>query len=147
MFIRHGQTGGTRAPGRHARIGGGCRALRWRCLLAAAAVGVSILLTGCEDDDDFDHDPPDGQGAIIIDNDGFRDLLVYIDGIYLGKVRDGHRVAFDRMPGVYRIVLDESGSDRDYRDDVDVLDGRLTVLEVTGGEIFGDDLYVSRFHD
>ena len=147
MFIRHGQTGGTRAPGRHARIVGGCRALRWRCLLAAAAVGVAILMAGCEDDDDFDHQPPAGQGSIVVDNDGSLDLHVYIDGAYQGKVRDGHRAAFDRMPGVYRVVLDESGSDRGYSADVDVLAGRLTVLEATGGEAFGDDLFVSRFYD
>ena len=147
MFLRQGRSGGTRGPGRYARAVSSCRALRWRCLLAAAAVGVSILLTGCEDDDDIDHDPPVGQGSIVVDNDGSRDLHVYIDGAYQGEVKDGHRTAYDRAPGVYRVVLDESGSDRGFSADVDVLVGRLTILEATGGEAFGDDLYVSRFYD
>ena len=116
-------------------------------LLAAAALIGSVTLAGCDDDDDIDHDPPAGQGSIVVDNDGYRDLHVYIDGVYQGEVRDGHRTAYDRAPGVYRVVLDESGSDRGYSADVDVLAGRLTVLEATGGEAFGDDLFVSRFYD
>lgn len=147
MCILQGRSGSARGLGRIVRAAESRRAHRWFCLLAAAAAGASLLLAGCEDDDDFDHDPPDGQGAIMIDNDGFRDLQVYIDGLYLGRVRDGHRAAFDRMPGVYRVVLDEAGSDRDYRADVDVLAGRLTVLEARGGELFGDDLYVSLSFD
>jgi hypothetical protein len=131
--------------GMHARNAAPAR--RWLCLLGTAMALAAFALTGCDDDDDIDHQPPEGQGAIVIDNDGYRDLHVYIDGAYQGEVRDGHRTAYDRAPGVYRVVLDESGSDRGYRNDVDVLAGRLTVIEATGGEPFGDDLYVSVFYE
>ena len=147
MLILRGRSVGGSEPGRHMRAAWGCRARRWLSLMTAAAVCASLALTGCEDDDDFDHRPPEGQGAIVVDNEGYRDLHVYIDGAYQGEVRDGHATAFDRRPGVYRVVLDESGSDRGFSADVDVLVGRLTILEATGGEAFGDDLYVSRFYD
>jgi hypothetical protein len=57
-------------------------------------------------------------------------------------VRDGHWKAFDHAPGVSRVVLDESGSDRTFRGDVDVLGGQLTVLYVTT-DVFDNDLDVT----
>ncbi len=113
----------------------------FRQFLSISLAASLLLLAGC-DDDDYDHSPPAGQGSIVIDNNGHEDIHVYIDGVYLDKVRDGHWRAFDRAPGVYRVVLDESGSDRLYRDDVDVLAGQLTVLYVTPS-VFDNDLDVT----
>ena len=127
------------------------------CLKAAGSVGtsrrrcslpfvdgllaVALLLSGC-DDDDIDHSPPPGQGAIVIENNGYEDVDVYIDGAFQARVKDGHWRAFDGPPGVYRVVLDEDDSDRTYRDDVDVLIGRLTVLDVRSSSAFHGELPV-----
>ena len=147
MDTRQAEFEQDRLPGNRGAPAGATPMWRGFRLLAAVALIGSVTLAGCEDDGDIDHDPPAGQGSIVVDNDGTRDLHVYINGVYQGEVRDGHRTAYDRAPGVYRVVLDESGSDRGYSANVDVLAGRLTVLEATGGEAFGDDLYVSRFYD
>ena len=147
MGTRQAEFEQDRLPGNRGAPAGARPMWRGFRLLAAVALIGSVTLAGCEDDGDIDHDPPAGQGSIVVDNDGTRDLHVYINGVYQGEVRDGHRTAYDRAPGVYRVVLDESGSDRGYSANVDVLAGRLTVLEATGGEAFGDDLYVSRFYD
>ena len=116
---------------------------RRRCGLpfAAGLLAAALLLPGC-DDDDIDHSPPAGQGSIVIENDGYEDVDVYIDGAYQARVKDGHWRAFDCPPGVYRVVLDEDDSDRTYRDDVDVLVGRLTVLDVRSSSGFHGDLPV-----
>lgn len=102
-----------------------------RIALATAFAGASLLIAGCDYDDSTDHKPPDGQGSIVVDNNTFNDIRVYIDGESQKRVDGYDDRAYDREPGVYRVVLDESGGDRTYRDDVDVLDGRLTVIDVS----------------
>lgn len=101
------------------------RTVLWVVLLVGAA-----CVAGCLDDDRLDHKPPGGQGSIVIDNRTSRDIDVFVDGAELQRVRARRWRAYDFDPGVYRVVLDERDGDRNYRDDVDVLDGRLSVVEV-----------------
>lgn len=102
-------------------------------------------LTGCDVDDDRDHVPPDGFGALFVENNTARDLRVYVDGEEKGKVNDYSDRPFDLKPGVYRVVLDQSESDRNWRDTVDIIEGRLTVLDVADGA--GLELDVAVFFD
>jgi len=96
---------------------------------------------GCDDGDDFDHTPPEGMGSLVVDNDTFDDLRVFVNGAEIGRVTDGHEGFFDLEPGLYRIVLDDEDGDRSYRNDVDVLDGRLTILYVDEPLTSFDDSY------
>lgn len=92
----------------------------------------ALLFTACEDDD-YDHDPPEGQGSLIIDNRTFNDIYVYLNGDEQVRAPyDGERT-YDLDPGVYRLVLDERGGDRFYSEDIDILEDRLTVLKVFTG--------------
>lgn len=102
--------------------------LRW-----AAAAALATTLAGCESDDDYDHDPPEGFGALYVDNENVNDVRVYVDGEYVGRVDDYDEEAFDLRPGIHRLVLDESGGDRYYASDLDIIEGRLTVVEVDAG--------------
>ncbi|HMP74999.1 MAG TPA: hypothetical protein PKE12_01765 [Kiritimatiellia bacterium] len=116
-------------------------------LHALLAVGLAVGLAGCDwdDDNDRDHVPPAGFGALLVDNNTSRDLRVYVDGVEKGKVGDYSDRPFDLEPGVYRVVLDQRNSDANWRDEVDIIEGRLTVLDVADG--FGDELDVRVFFD
>lgn len=100
---------------------------KWAGLwIVAVVVG---LAAGC-DDSDFDHDPPAGQGSLIVDNlTGYR-MHVYINGQSVGDVSAGDDEYFDRWPGLCRVVIDGEDADQSWGDEVDILEGRLTVLEV-----------------
>ncbi len=95
-----------------------------------------VWLTGCEDDHDH-HVPPAGQGSLIIDNHT-DDLEVYIDGEYLDKVGDYSDRAFDLAPGTYRLTLTAQNSDRYFSGFMDVLNGRLTVVDVNVGVAYNE---------
>lgn len=113
--------------------------------LACFSVFTCLFFSGCDSDDDPDHNPPPGQGAIFIENGTSEDIRVYINGINAGEVQDYNDRAFDLNPGLYRIVLDEEGGDRTYRDDIDVLVGRLSVIDVSGDAFDSDDYDVEVF--
>lgn len=120
--------------------------LRTGVLLAASLAWV----TGCnlDKDNDRDHEPPAGQGALLVDNNSGDDIKVYVDGELLGTVGDYSDRAFDMAPGSYRVVLDEDHGSRDYRDDVDILENRLTVLDVqVNFDDFSADYDVEVFFD
>jgi hypothetical protein len=102
-----------------------------------------FILAGC-DDDDISRNLQPGQGAIFINNNTSSDLVVFIDGERFQTVQDFSNRAYDLDPGIYRVVLDESGGDRAFRDDVDVIEGRLTVLDVAI-EPFGNNFDVEVF--
>jgi hypothetical protein len=103
-------------------------------VLALAAVAMSLGLTGCEDygdDGNRDHNPPAGMGSLVIDNNTVDDIHVYVDGVQLADVGDYSDRAYDLEPGKHRLILDQSGGDRNYRNDIDIIEGRLTVADVT----------------
>jgi len=103
-----------------------------------------ILPAGCETDDDPDHVPPDGLGALFIVNHTFEDIRVYIDGADKGEVSDDSDRPLDLRPGTYRLVLDQEDTRRSWRGDIDVIENRLTVLDVTDDY---DDLDVVIYFD
>ena len=103
---------------------------RSRWLAAGAGAVLALWMAGCEDDR-FDHDPPAGQGAVIVDNYTGDKVRVYIDGEERESLKAGKHRAYDLEPGICRVVLDGDEAWRSWTGDVDVLDGRLTVLEVT----------------
>lgn len=107
------------------------RTWKWRLGLLPLVILAAGLMIGC-DDDRYDHDPPQGQGAIIVDNFTGDRIRVYVDGERLNDTRGGHSRAYDLEPGVYRVALDSDDRYRSWADDVDVLEGRLTILEVRG---------------
>lgn len=111
---------------------------RWMMIPACA-----LLMAGCDydNDNDEDYDPPAGQGALLVDNNTSDEIRVYIDGVERGRVDDYSDRPFDATPGVHRVVLDQVNGDRNYRDDIDIIEGRLTVLDVQADYDFGDDDY------
>ncbi len=98
----------------------------WCCLVL-----LTLIVAGCWSDSGFDHIPGEGLGSLVVDNRTSRDVDVFIAGEPAQRVSSRRWRAFDREPGVYRVVLDERRGDRNFRDDVDVLRGRLTVMEIT----------------
>lgn len=118
-------------------------------LLALAA--LVPLLGGCDwddSDDNEDYVPPEGSGALRVDNNTADDIRVYVNGEQKGTAGDYSDRVFDLEPGVYRIVLDQKNGDRSYRDDIDIIENRLTVLDVTyDNDPFDDDYDVEVFFD
>jgi hypothetical protein len=117
---------------RSARYADGVMKRRLHWTGYAAAAGLALLCASCEIDfdDDIDHDIPEGQGSLVIDNWTLHEINVYADGVYLGKADELDDDAFDLDPGTVRIVLDEDGGDRFYADEADIIEGRLTIWEV-----------------
>ncbi|MCX6995773.1 MAG: hypothetical protein NTV49_01480 [Kiritimatiellaeota bacterium] len=100
-----------------------------RRILALTLLAWPLLtLPGCEDHRD-EHIPPAGLGSVIIHNHTIEDIRVFINGFEYGKATDD-ATFYDLKPGVYRFALSEQGGDRSYAADVDVLQGRLTFLDV-----------------
>lgn len=95
----------------------------------AAGCALALGLAACERD--WDHTPPDGQGSVIVDNRTADEVDVYLDGRATNRVDDFDHEVFDYAPGVVRVVLDEAHGRRAWGGDVDVIEGKLTVLEVT----------------
>lgn len=93
-------------------------------------LALCLALAGCEDDE-FDHTPPSGQGSLIVDNHTADDIDLFVNGAWVTRVDGGDEAVVDLEPGLYRIVLNDEDDLRSFRDDVDVLEGRLTVLDVT----------------
>jgi hypothetical protein len=97
----------------------------------AAAALLSLLPLGCEDTNEYDHNPPAGLGTLYVDNHTGDDLHVFIDGEEKHKAGDYDKRYYDLEPGVRRVVLAEEDGDRSFRDDVDVLEGHRTIIEVS----------------
>ncbi|MDD4869756.1 MAG: hypothetical protein PHR77_04285 [Kiritimatiellae bacterium] len=92
---------------------------------------MALVFAGCDDNDSYyDHVPPAGQGSLVVDNGTGDDISVYIDGVRMTGVDDGDAGIIDLAPGVYRLVLDSDHSERSYRADMDILQNRLTIMEV-----------------
>ncbi|HMO03396.1 MAG TPA: hypothetical protein PKC67_00495 [Kiritimatiellia bacterium] len=115
-----------------------------RILASCLCAGLALLLiSGC-DDNDPDHKPAPGKGALFINNTTASDIQVFINSERFETVQDFDDRAYDLPPGVYRLILDEQGGDRTYRDDIDIIEGRLTVLDVAI-EPFDDNFDVEVF--
>jgi len=108
----------------------------WTPVPGRLALAIVLLLgvcvwSGCEDDDDkiYDHVPPEGKGTLVVDNDTADDINVYVNGVRKTRAGDGSESFTELDPGLYRVVLDGE-DDRSWRNDVDILEGRLTILHV-----------------
>jgi hypothetical protein len=102
-----------------------------------AAMMILAVLVGCDDDKFDGHTVPAGTGSLVIDNKTFTKINVFLGGSSAGRVGDFDELFIDADPGVYRLVLDEDGSgDRAFAENVDILEGRLTVVEV---DLIADD--------
>ena len=103
-----------------------------------ACCGIVIAtasgFVGCEWDDDDDamnHHPPPGLGSLIIDNNTANDLTVFIDGAQTNDTDSAKANWYDLTSGVRRVVLDEQNGDRSFSGDVDILQDRRTILDVS----------------
>lgn len=126
-----------------------CELFRWPRFWMVLVLALP-LVAGCDwdEDDDEDFEPPAGQGALRVDNNTGDDLRVYVNGEQLGSVGDYSDRAFPLDPGVYRVVLDQKNGDRDFRDDIDIIENRRTVLDVAyDRDPFDDDYDVEVFFD
>ena len=114
-----------------------------RLALSVALALTALFAAGCDDSEgNYAHTPPPGQGSLIVDNNGWLNVSVFIDGVDYGDVRDGQWKAFDLEPGDYRVVLDEPNGDRSFRTDIDILQDRQTIMDNTGPGPGRDDLAV-----
>jgi len=114
-----------------------------RLLVLFLGVGLIAGLTACENnDDDFDHDIPAGQGTLVVNNKTFSDMQVFIDGFEVKKVSKDDYEFYDRDPGVYRVVLDEDDGDRNWYGFVDIVEGKKSILDVeTANGIYNYNVY------
>jgi len=102
----------------------------------AALLAVCLVLAfvaGCEDDDDYNHNPPEGKGSLIIDNTTYDDIYVWIDGIQVLRAPYRSERVYDIDPGEHRVVLDQRDGDRYHAEDVDILQSKVTVWKVSLG--------------
>lgn len=104
---------------------------RFGWMLGLALAAALPWLAGC-DESEYDYDPPAGQGSLVVDNYTGDRIYVYVDGLEVDSVRSGKHRYYDLEPGVHRVALDGDDTRRFWADDVDLLEGRLTVLEVQG---------------
>jgi hypothetical protein len=114
-------------------------------LLIALGASLSLTLLGCEgDDEDFDHDPPAGKGTLYVNNRTPNDCNVFVDGLEQKDVGDYDDEWYDLDPAVRRVVVDQDDSDRVFRGDVDILEGKKTILElsVDPNDIYRFDVYI-----
>lgn len=114
--------------------------------ILAIATMIAIWTAGC-DDTEFDRDPPEGQGSLIVDNFTGDRVLVYVDGLKMESVSAGKHRYYDLDPGVYRVALDGDDTYRSWAGDVDVLESRRTVLEVRGYPSASDSFDVQIYFD
>lgn len=108
-----------------------------------AAILAIAGLCGCEDNtDDYDHTPPAGMGTLILENDTYDDITVALDGRIQPEVKEDSTRKYDLEPGVWRLVLDQQGGDQNWRGDVDIIEDRLTIVNI-GNSSDPDDFSIS----
>lgn len=107
--------------------------------LARLAGGLLLMLgLGACDDGGWNHTPPAGQGSIIVDNRTGDGVNVYLGGYFTNQVAAYDHEYYDLPPGIWRVILDQGHGNRNWRADVDVLEGKLTVIEVHDGYYSGE---------
>ena len=102
----------------------------------AMIAAAFMIMAGCESDS-FSHKPPAGMGSLIVDNHSGDRLDVFINGIESNRVDTYDYEPYDLNPGMYRVVIQEHNGSRSYRDDVDILEGKLTVMRVRWHDSYG----------
>jgi len=50
------------------------------------ALPLMVMMAGCEVDDYSNHNPPAGQGSLIVDNHTADDISIFLDGVEKGHV-------------------------------------------------------------
>ena len=93
---------------------------------------LAAMVAGCNGSRDEDHTPPSGMGSIMLRNNTDSDIDVYLDGVATSQRADySSTTPYDLKPGTYRVALSEHNGYRSYSSFVDVLQGRLTFMDVT----------------
>jgi len=70
-------------------------------------------------------------GSLLINNETDNDISLFLDGIFQERVtREDKVTPYDLEPGVYRMVLEERDGSRNFRGDIDILQGGRTIVEV-----------------
>lgn len=107
--------------------------------LVRLAGGLILMLgLGACDGGGWDHTPPAGKGSIIVDNRTADGVNVYLAGVFTNHVAAYDYEYYDLQPGIWRVILDQAHGDRNWRADVDVLQGKLTILEVHDGYYYNE---------
>lgn len=107
-----------------------------------------LALTGCDEDRAYDNKPAEGRGGLVVDNHTDEEMRVYIDGEKLGRVNPYDARYFEVEPGVQRVVVDADEYYRTWRDDVDVVEQRRTVIDIEScGCLSGRNLDVAVYLD
>jgi hypothetical protein len=106
------------------------RLLAWRRLAVAGVCGLLAVVAGCSDQTLTDEPPPEGKGSLVLDNFTSDTINVFVGGVQTSIVYAADESVVYLVPGLYRVVLDQEHGARNYRDDVDILLGRQTVLSI-----------------
>jgi len=123
------------------------KSYRWS-ILVAGLFGLALALSACEGDKDYDRPVPPGLGTLMIDNETYDDISVFVDSEFQERIaREDHVTSYDFPPGVYRVVLEQRGGRDSYRGDIDLLPDRRTVIEVFPGDFDSDRFAVRIFFD
>jgi hypothetical protein len=104
--------------------------------LGLAMALVALLAAGC-DETRYSRDPPPGLGTLYVENYTGDRLHVYVDGVQQESVPQAKQRHYDLEPGIRRVALDGDDIPRSWVGDVDVLEGRRTVLEVDSASYYG----------
>jgi hypothetical protein len=102
-----------------------------RSLVTAVALGAVLTLAGgCNEEVPADEPLPEGKGSLVLSNLTADTVNVYVGGVQTTVVAAVSQSVVYMYPGLYRVVLDQEGGTRNYRDDVDILRGRRTILHI-----------------
>ena len=110
------------------------------------ALLLSLPLLGCDDDDPLQHNPPDDQAGLIVVNNTFNEMRVFLDGERIPTVDENDDRAYNLEPGVHRITLDPRNSTAIYQEEIELIQNRSLVL-IVNDDGFGDQLFVEMRFD
>ncbi|NLB54471.1 MAG: hypothetical protein GX811_01660 [Lentisphaerae bacterium] len=88
-----------------------------------------LFAAGCEKKY-HEHQPPTGEGSLVLDNRTSSDINLYLDGKYTNRVYAMDYRVIDLTPGAYRLVLEQRRGTKYFGTDIDVLEDRLTILDI-----------------